>query len=219
MGEPVPVGFEGVHVFDISDPAAPVLVTAVEFSAAGAAERGTADGCGSHTVTGTPDLDNGRLVIYSNNSSGGGREVCDASDIVEVPLDAPEDAAHIGYVPMQPGSLGSTNGCHDAGLILGDANLYACASGHAANVYSVGPPRGGTLEEPLWLYNIEEEDDEGNKVGIGGRWHSAAFTWDGEVIILGWEPGGGAAPECEAQDPPVKKSASLTSTSSPPRHM
>jgi hypothetical protein len=26
------------------------------------------------------------------------------------------------------------------------------------------------------------------------------------VIILGWEPGGGAAPECEATDPPVKKS-------------
>jgi hypothetical protein len=42
--------------------------------------------------------------------------------------------------------------------------------------------------------------------GHAGRWHSAAFTWDGQVLILGWEPGGGAAPECEATDPPVKKS-------------
>jgi hypothetical protein len=42
--------------------------------------------------------------------------------------------------------------------------------------------------------------------GHAGRWHSAAFTWDGQVLILGWEPGGGAAPKCEATDPPVKKS-------------
>jgi hypothetical protein len=206
MGEPVPVGFEGVHVFDISDPSNPSLVTAVEFSLAGARDRGTADGCGSHTVTGTPDLENDRLIVYSNNSSGDNRPVCNASDIIEVPLDRPEDAAHIGYVPMRDGSLGSVNGCHDAGLILGEANLYACASGHAANVFSVGAPRGGTFEEPLWLYNIEEEDDEGNKVGIGGRWHTATFSWDGEVLTMGWEPGGGAAPRCRSVDADIFKS-------------
>lgn len=27
------------------------------------------------------------------------------------------------------------------------------------------------------------------------------------MLVLGWEPGGGAAPECEASDPRVKKSA------------
>ena len=43
--------------------------------------------------------------------------------------------------------------------------------------------------------------------GVIGNWHSAAFSWDGEVLILGWEPGGGSLPECEATDPPVKKSA------------
>ena len=40
-----------------------------------------------------------------------------------------------------------------------------------------------------------------------GNWHSATFTWDGKVLILGWEPGGGSAPECEATDPAVTKSA------------
>ncbi len=39
-----------------------------------------------------------------------------------------------------------------------------------------------------------------------GNWHSAAFTWDGETIILGWEPGGGLQAECEATDPAAKKS-------------
>jgi hypothetical protein len=206
MGEPVPVGFEGVHIFDISDPANPSLITSVEFSAAGATERGTADGCGSHTVTGVPDLENGRLIVYSNNSSGANRPVCDAIDIIEVPLGDPAAASHIGYVPLVGGSLGSNNGCHDAGVILGDVNLLACASGHAANVFSIGAPRGGTLENPLWLYNVEEADDEGNMVGIGGRWHSAAFTWDGQVLILGWEPGGGAAPRCRSVDADIFKS-------------
>jgi hypothetical protein len=101
-----------------------------------------------------------------------GHHATDDHDILEVPLRNPSAARHIGYVPMQHGSLGSTNGCHDAGLILGDVNLSACASGHAANVFSVGGPRGGTLENPLWLYNIEEEDDQGNNVGIGARRHA-----------------------------------------------
>jgi hypothetical protein len=32
------------------------------------------------------------------------------------------------------------------------------------------------------------------------------FTWDGEVMVAGWEPGGGAEPECEATDPAIDKS-------------
>ena len=214
MGEPVPIGFEGVHLFDISDPADPHLIGAVEISEAGAAQRGTADGCGSHTVTGVPDLANDRLFIYSNNSSGGSRDpgalpgqgVCDAIDQIVVPLSNPASAFHFGKVPLHGGSLGRVNGCHDAAVILGGVNLLACASGHAANVFSIGAPRGGTLEDPLFLYTIEEEDGTGNKVGVGGRWHSAAFSWDGKVLTLGWEPGGGAAPRCRSVDADIYKS-------------
>jgi hypothetical protein len=49
-----------------------------------AEERGTADGCGSHTATLVPDLGNNRLIVYSNNSSGDNRPVCNAMDIIEV---------------------------------------------------------------------------------------------------------------------------------------
>lgn len=195
-GEPVPVGFEGVHIFDISDPADPALLGAVALP------------CGSHTTTAVPDLERDRLVVYSNVSSGSGPNAadCDAMDIVEVPLDNPGDASFIGQVELTDGSLGTNNGCHDAGVILGDVNLLACASGHATNVFSIGAPRGGSLENPQFLYTVEEQDGEGNKVGVGGRWHSASFTWDGEVLVLGWEPGGGAAPECQSTDPDIKMS-------------
>ena len=207
LGQPVPVGFEGVHVFDISDPSAPALLTAVEFSQAGASQRGTEDGCGSHTVTLAPDLANGRLVVYSNNSSGGGRALCDAIDVLEVPLTDPAATSHTGRIPLTgTQQFGSNNGCHDATVILGDVNLLACASGHAANVFSVGGARGGSLTAPRLLYTVQEADGLGNRVGAGGRWHSAAFTFDGRVLALGWEPGGGAAPQCETQDAAIFKS-------------
>ena len=197
LGQTVPAGWEGVHVFDITDPVNPSLEASVELP------------CGSHTVTLVPDLGKGRVIVYSNVSSGctkDGVALGNAMDIIEVPLDNLAGANRLGDEPIIGGTLGSNNGCHDAGVILGDVNLLACASGHAANVFSIGAPHGGTLEDPEFLYNVEEQDAFGNKVGVGGRWHSAAFTWDGEVLILGWEPGGGAAAECESTDPAIKKS-------------
>jgi len=83
----------------------------------------------------------------------------------------------------------------------------ACASGSMANVFDIGENQweGGSITRPQFLYSIEEPG-VGTSPDHPGNWHSATFTWDGEVIILGWEPGGGAAPECEASDPAVTKS-------------
>jgi hypothetical protein len=76
------------------------------------------------------------------------------------------------------------DGCHDMGVILGDVNKAACA----------GHPRGiavfdiSDLDDPVFLYAAEAPTVTG--------WHSAAFTWDGEIIVGGWEPGGGTQPRC-----------------------
>jgi hypothetical protein len=195
--QPVPPGFEGLHVFDIANPADPQLIASVELP------------CGSHTATGVPDPANNRLLIY-NQASGG---PCYFFDIVEVPLGAPATARL-----LRQQSLEVEHGCHDSGVILGDVNLMACASGDKANVFDIGENAhpGGTLTNPQFLYTIQEPgvcnvpDDPANpdpQRPCNGNWHSAAFTWDGAVLILGWEPGGGAQPECEATDPAVKKSA------------
>ncbi len=189
-GQVVPAGFEGLHIFDISDLEDPVLIGSVETE------------CGSHTATLAPDLENDRLIIYSNVSGS----PCDWIDIIEVPLADPASASIIGMEPLL--GLSSLRGCHDMTVILGDANLGVCAGGNAANVFDLGDNAfpGGSLEDPEFLYIIEESDGLGNEVGVGGGWHSGAFTWDGEVIVLGWEPGGGGAAECEATDPDIKKS-------------
>jgi hypothetical protein len=195
-GKTVPPGFEGVHIFDISDVEDPVLVGDLRLP------------CGSHTLT-VAGISGNRLIVYSNNSSGsgcdGGPANGDFMDVIAVPLGDPGAASLTHreelFGPVDPTV---TPGCHDAGVIRGGVNLAVCASADVTNVFDIGDNAtpGGSLEDPVFLYGISEPGVDGHQ----GRWHSAAFTWDGEVIILGWEPGGGAAPECEETDPPVKKS-------------
>jgi hypothetical protein len=166
----VPAGFEGLHIFDISDKTDPKLVGSVDLP------------CGSHTATGIPDRKNDRLLIYNGNSG----VACPWIDIVEIPLDDPGSASLIRNEP-------SDHTCHDIGVILGSAMKAACAGGEGVRVFSLGGANGGSLEDPELLYHVEEEG-----VTIG---HSAAWSWDGKVLIFGHEPGGGVAPECEATDP------------------
>jgi hypothetical protein len=116
-GQPVPPGFEGLHVFDISNLEDPVLVAAVETE------------CGSHTATGVPDLRHRRLLIYNSPSS----TACPGIDIVEVPLHHPETSRQIGFAA-------AGRSCHDTGVILGHALLAACARGQ--RVHPLQPRRG-----------------------------------------------------------------------------
>lgn len=200
-GQIVPAGWEGVHIFDISNTADPTLLTAVRLP------------CGSHTLTGARDGD--RLIVYSNNSSSAGcvdgtrandDPVGDFIDVLEIPLDNPLGANLLRREPLAGPITNVRTGCHDMGLILGSVNLAACASADATNVFDIGDNAlpGGSLADPVFLYTIFEPGV--GHAGTNGRWHSAAFTWDGKVLVLGWEPGGGAEPECQSTDPPVDKS-------------
>ncbi len=206
-GQAVPAGFEGVHVFDISNKSNPQLVGSIELSARcddvpnPCRPRTDTLGCGSHTLTLAPDLRNDRVLVY-NQTSGG---PCPFVSILEVPVDAPEAAEWLRNEPLD-----EADAAHDTGVILGRANLMAVASHDHANVFDIGrnSTPGGTLDNPRFLYAINEPgvcNEPGNPL-CNGNWHSASFSWDGEVIILGWEPGGGLQAECEASDPDAKKS-------------
>jgi hypothetical protein len=143
-GEPVPAGFEGLHIFDISDKTSPELVGSVDLP------------CGSHTASGIPDTKNGRLLIYNGNSN----TPCPWIDIVEVPLDDPGAASLIRNEP-------SDHTCHDIGIILGKAMRAACAGGEGVRVFSLGGPAGGTLEDPELLYHVVEP---GVTIGHSASW-------------------------------------------------
>jgi hypothetical protein len=132
-------------------------------------------------ATGVPDLANKRLLIYNNSSSG----TCPGIDILQVPLDTPETSSFIRFEP-------AGRSCHDTGVILGDAMLAACAGSVAGQpgltVFSLGGARGGSLEDPLELWS--------RNVTNTTTGHSASFSWDGEIVIFGTEPGGGTQPRC-----------------------
>ncbi|MGH2695915.1 MAG: LVIVD repeat-containing protein [Actinomycetota bacterium] len=179
-GQPVPAGFEGVHVFDITDVSDPELVASVNLSAGSPAAS-----CGTHTATAVPDPENDRLLVYSSNSN----TPCPWFDIVEVPLDNPAGAAWLRREP-------SDHTCHDIGVILGDVMKAACAGGEGVRVFSL-EGGGASLEDPQLLFHVEEPG-----VTVG---HSAAWSWDGEVIVFGHEPGGGVAPRCQATSAPVDR--------------
>jgi hypothetical protein len=201
-GQTVPAGWEGVHVFDISNLADPVLVASVSLP------------CGSHTLTGA-GIVNGRAIVYSNNSSSTGcvdgtrandDPVGDFMDVIAVPLNNPAGASLIHREPLAGPTTDVRTGCHDAGAILGSVNKVACASADTINVFDIGAndTPGGTPEDPVLLFTVTEPGV--GQAGTNGRWHSASFSWDGRVLVAGWEPGGGAEPECQTTDPPVDKS-------------
>ncbi|MDH3753198.1 MAG: hypothetical protein OEU32_04925 [Acidimicrobiia bacterium] len=126
-GESVPEGFEGLHVFDISDLDDPVLVGSVELE------------CGSHTATAVPDVANDRLLVYSNSSGP-----CLGIDIVDVPLGNPAAAAFIRTEPAD-------RDCHDTGVILGDAMMAACAGDDGYAAWTLTGT--GSLVDPDFLYS------------------------------------------------------------------
>ncbi|HXV35182.1 MAG TPA: hypothetical protein VD769_14335 [Gaiellaceae bacterium] len=177
-GQPIAEGFEGIHVFDLSNFGNPQLVASVPTP------------CGSHTATGVPDPANNRLIVY-NQTSGGD---CPFITILEVPLNNLAGTSIVGQAPLT-----DAGACHDSGVILGKVNKMVCASHSHANVFDIGQNEipGGSLTSPQFLYTISEPGVGDGTLG-SGNWHSAAWTWDGKVIILGWEPGGGSQPRCTA---------------------
>jgi hypothetical protein len=207
-GQAVPDTFEGVHVFDISNLTSPQLVASVDMP------------CGSHTAT-LAGIEGGNLIVYSNISSSagcdGGDPDGDFMDILSIPLNNPAGAALLRREPLEgparPGGppAGIATGCHDVGVIRLNVNKAACASADTINVFDIGANStpGGSLTDPVLLFTITEPG-VGTTVneagGNAGRWHSAAWSWDGDVILAGWEPGGGGEAECEATDADTQKS-------------
>jgi hypothetical protein len=196
---PAASGFEGIQIFEVRKAkraSADDLVAAV------------ATDCGSHTHTVVPDPKRNRVLLYVSASATApvydndptwGHECAPDGDkfqIVEVPLDDPEDAEVIADVPLEGG-----HSCHDIGVLLTKSDRLAVCAGVQAVVFDISDPA-----EPQRLRAFTTP-------GVTG-WHSAALSWDGDVTVMGWEPGGGVGPECEAGDPALFKTIFFFDTAS-----
>jgi hypothetical protein len=184
-GQDVPPGFEGLHFFDVSNPANPVLIHSVDISNARMQADFGINGCGSHTATLVPDVANDRLLVYNSGSSSS----CTGFEIVDIPLD---DVTAADVVRRE--SMGRQ--CHDVTVFLGDVMRGVCAGGNGFTVFRMNPDASGhgSLDNPHTTFNSGPIPD----VTVG---HAVAFSWDGKYFTFGHEPGGGTQAECEDQDP------------------
>ena len=188
-------GWEGIRIFDVSNPTAPSFV------------RGVATDCGSHTHTLVPDLANARVLLYVSSYPASGlgqspvsensceRVRSDGSQghskisIVEVPLADPGAAQVVAEPTFELRDFRNPGlrGCHDITVFM-ELDLAAAACLSESQMWDISD-----LEHPVTTARIHNEH-----VDI---WHSAAFTWDGAVVTFGDEAGGGTSPRCRESDP------------------
>ncbi len=188
-----PGAFEGIRVIDISDPAAPQLVTTVRTD------------CGSHTNTLLPEPEKGRVVMYISSYPLGGNALgpeCASPhgfvSIVNMPLADPAAATVTKYhldseteLASYFGGAFSFKACHDVSVFK-ELKLAAAACMSEAQLWDISDPLQPKLK---WRY----DDPTVNTANID-LWHSASFSWDGRVVAFGDESGGGGSPRCTNPD-------------------
>ena len=174
-GTLVPAGTQGLHVFDLRDPAAPKVAAYIPLP------------CGSHTATGVPDPRNGRLVVYSTPSDGN----CSGIDIISIPR---RDGRGGGRALRALRARGREHRVprHRRDPRQGAARGMRRRPGFA--VWSLDRRDGGSLTDPALLYVRNMKAELGLNINTG---HSAAFSNDGDTLIFGHEPNGGTSARCQ----------------------
>jgi hypothetical protein len=188
-------GFEGMRIFDVSNPRSPSLIAGVPTD------------CGSHTHTLVPDLENDRVLLYvasytasviPESSFGNecvrfdenGERAHNKISVVEVPLDDPASASVVSEprFPQNdrngvPGYLG----CHDITVFTAiDRAASACMD--EGQIWDISDPENPTTIARIHNPNVE-------------FFHSATWSVDGERVVFGDEAGGGTGPRCRSTDP------------------
>jgi hypothetical protein len=176
---PADGGWEGIRIFDISQPTKPELVASVSTD------------CGSHTHTLIPDPDRGRVLLYVESYA----LIEDATiapdcmnphghmSVVEVALDDPAAARVIRQPQLRdtpaweppPGApdLHDTIGCHDI-TISAARKLAAAACMSEGQIWDISDPA-----RPVTLAHVDTPEV--------AFWHSAVWSNDGSVVAFGDE--------------------------------
>jgi hypothetical protein len=195
--------WEGIRIFDISDPAKPEYVKAVETD------------CGSHTHTLVPS-NSGRDVFVYVSSYGPSTGVArcqpphDKISIVRVPVQRPERASVVAEPVLFPGggnpgrtaptptplatpptAFSATSGCHDITAYPAKGIAAGACMGEGVIMDISNPVRPTVLETVLDTENF-------------AFWHSATFSNAADKVVFTDELGGGGAATCNRTIGPNK---------------
>lgn len=207
-------GFEGIRVFDVTDPTAPVFLTGVPTA------------CGSHTHTLVPDKNDQRVLLYvSSYPLGSGITPADTAtdagpfcrsphkkiSIVEVTAANPAGARVLREEPLSsdtapyPGAGGPLappfQACHDITVLMKqNIALGACAGD--AQIWDISDPANPTASDGEVHTHIPYPAAGGasSPQAAADEWefvHNAIATYDGKLMAFADETGGGGTAECD----------------------
>ncbi len=195
-----PADWEGVRIIDVTNPKAPVQLTAVETK------------CGSHTHTTIPDAENQRAIVYVSSypvGAGIGDEcqVPHARISVAVIPDANPAGAFLHHeqpIHAQPVPAGGieglpgTVGCHDITAFTDPKIRVAAAA-------CLTEGQIWDISNPLFPCTLPSQENCHTHIdnALVEIWHSSAFTWDANIAIFGDEHGGGSGPGCLGSEDPT----------------
>ena len=167
--------FEGIRIFDLTNPAAPVYL------------KGVYTDCGSHTHTLIPDLANNRLLVYVMSYPAGTGPLCQVPfgkfSIVEIPLANPQGSSVIAQPPIVGPDPYFGVGCHDITVFLA-IHKAAASCQTEGQIWDITDPANPDTLHPLLRVDAP---------GVN-FWHSAEFTWDGQYVTFNDEGGGTCQP-------------------------
>ena len=208
-------GFEGIRIFDVTDPADPEFIDGVPTA------------CGSHTHTLIPDQRRKAVYLYvtsyplgSNITPPGHPEFdgprCKAPhqkiSIIRVPFDNPrawdrrEEKLSSDTDPY-PGASSTDPlappfiACHDVQVHMATKTAVGSCAGDA-QIWDVTNPWNPSASDDESHTHIRSpsSDDEFEFV------HNAVITWDGKVAAISDETGGGVTNECDGSPEPEGES-------------
>jgi hypothetical protein len=198
-----PNGWEGVRIFDVSNPAAPRQIKNVYTD------------CGAHTITLYPK-NPAQIMLYVssyplrpgptcgevNGPRAGESPLWEKISVIRVPVNNPTAAKVVKepkvsypgdpdnkFDPDEHGlhGFGDLTACHDIAVFV-ELKLAGAACAEQAQLWRIKSDGVPDTKNPLWVYDDNEDTDgAGSGPGTTGDvavdfWHSATFSWDGKTV-------------------------------------
>jgi hypothetical protein len=201
-----PNGWEGVRIFDVSNPRSPKFVKAVYTD------------CGAHTITAFPKNPAHVLLYVSSyplrpgptcgqvrGPEAGRDPLHGVIQVIDVPVNNPKAAMEIAEPPIvYPGDADNqfvyaehglpgppalepaARACHDIAVFV-ELDLAAAACAEQGQLWRIKPNGLPDTANPIWVFDDQvdetgttgDPDDPGVVVDF---FHSATFSWDGSVV-------------------------------------
>ena len=193
-----PNGWEGVRIFDISNPANPRFI------------KGVYTDCGAHTITLFPK-NPAQVMLYVSSypllpgptcgaergPAAGNSPLHEQISVIRVPVNNPRRAKVVAQpkvrYPGDPDNLfdpaehalpgfGKLTACHDIAVFV-QLRLAAAACAEQAQLWRIRPNGIPDSANPVWVFddNTDRDGADGGDAAVD-FWHSATFSWDGKVI-------------------------------------